>query len=165
MNVVDLWPEINIEADKDEPIQILKNQAEILANKTKNLITGDIVTNIEGGVIYHTLYLVAPVLDNYRFSLIKVAHTGVPYPLFVYDYSNENNGAKARNSSKPLLLGAVPEANSSKSIEQLYEIDEFIIPEPDIIVRNPDEFKEELRKIFQSTETIRIINSLISQSL
>jgi len=165
MNKIDLWPEINLEAHEDEPIKILKDQAEILGQKTKNLITGDVVTNTESGVIYHTLYLVAPILDNYRYSLLKIAHTSMQYPLFIYDYSKENGRIKARKKYKPTIAGRLAETTSRMSIGQLYEIDEIIIPEPDKKVNSPDEFKKELKKILQSAETISIINSLIAQSL
>lgn len=165
MNEIDLWPEINIEAHKDEPIKILKDQAEILGKKTKNLIIGEVVTNTESGVIYHTLYLVAPILDNYRYSLLKIAHTSMQYPLFIYDYSKENGGIKPQRTYKPTPLGVIAEATSRMSIGQLYEIDEIIIPEPDKKVNSPEEFKTELKKILQSDETISIINSLIAQSL
>lgn len=165
MSKIDLWPEINIEANEDEPIKILRDQAEILGKKTKNLITGDVVTNTESGVIYHTLYLVAPILDNYRYSLLKIAHTSRQYPLFIYDFSKERSGIKSRRTYKPAIAGRVAEASSRMSIGQLYEIDEIIIPEPDKKVNSPDEFKKELKKILQSAETISIINSLVTQSL
>lgn len=162
----DLWPEISITENEDNPIKILKDQAEILSQKTKNLITGEVVTNTENGIIYHTLYIVVPVLDNYRFSLLKIAHTSLQYPLFIYDYSKESDGIKVkREYNIDAAIGGTSYYAGIMSIEKMYETSKIIIPEPDAKANSPEEFIEKLKEILQSNDTIGIINSLIAQSL
>ncbi|MEW6207136.1 MAG: hypothetical protein AB1631_02135, partial [Acidobacteriota bacterium] len=72
----DLWPaDIARVTDKLPPITILKQQASLLGQRTKNIVEAEVETtsNDKGG-LRHTLYLVAPALDFYRHPLLEVEH-------------------------------------------------------------------------------------------
>lgn len=75
--VDNLWPEeIASVTDELPPITILRQQASLLGQMTRNIIEAEVettATNIEG-VLRHTLYLVAPALDFYRCPLLDVEH-------------------------------------------------------------------------------------------
>ena len=164
MSSIDLWPDIDLDAHKNNPIQILKEQAKKISDKTKNLINGEVVTNTEGNVIYNSLYLNVPTLDNYRFALLKIAHTTMQYSLFIYDYSKENEGIKPKRISKPTPFGeTMTILSAAMSIDRMYETTEVVIPTPDEKANSPEEFVEMLSKILGSNETKSIINSLIAQ--
>lgn len=166
MKKKDLWPEIDVAAHHDNPIQIIKEQAEVLSKKTKNIIVGEVVTNAENKVIYHSLYLNIPTLDNYRFALLKIAHTTMQYPLFIYDYSKSSGGIKPEYRTKLSPRAEIRAAvSASMTIDRLFETTEVVIPPPDSRANSPEEFIQELGKILSSDDTKSILNSLIAQTL
>jgi hypothetical protein len=72
-----LWP-VDIAAVTEEmpPITILKQQSSLLGQMTRNIVEAEVETtstDIEG-FLRHTLYLVAPALNFYRYPLIDVEH-------------------------------------------------------------------------------------------
>jgi len=93
----DLWPgEIDV-TSVIPPAVILREQAASLAGRTKGLVRGEVesekadlgeideylkeVASHHKLVHYvHTLYLVVPSLDRYRYSLLSVLHDFQPYP-------------------------------------------------------------------------------------
>lgn len=155
---LDLWPNIDIEGPKDVPLKILREQAEKLSEKTKGLVYGDISTNSNKGFIFHTLYLVAPNLDNYRYSLLSIAHGVMPFPVFIYNHNLKNKEIikvkKTKKYTLPNLIFPFDE----------YVLSEDSVPEPDLKALTIEEFISEIKKIFQSDETKGILQSLISQS-
>jgi hypothetical protein len=76
---------------------LLREQASLLGERTKGLVLGEVESSerpVEGFETYvdealsaetrvvhsHTLYLVAPALDNYQYALLSVEHDFQPYP-------------------------------------------------------------------------------------
>ncbi len=82
----DLWPvEIASVTDEVPPVTILKQQASLLGQKTKNIVEAKVETTLSDieGVLRHTLYLVAPALNFYRHPLLDVEHKVTSmYPAF-----------------------------------------------------------------------------------
>ena len=93
----DLWPDVVDVTSVVPPVIVLKEQASLLGERTKGLVRAEVesteqaaeqiekylddVLPVESRVVYsHTLYLVAPALDNYRYSLLSVTHDFLPYP-------------------------------------------------------------------------------------
>ena len=82
--IKDLWPSEFGYEDLTPPVTILRQQATILGQKTRNLVEGDVVTSSSSaGYFAHTLYLVAPAMDGYRHCLFTVSHEVAFYPLHV----------------------------------------------------------------------------------
>jgi hypothetical protein len=85
--ITNLWPDFTTEKVRT-PKTVLKEQAALLGEKTKNLILGEVVTDkvpLESGkeVISEELYLVVPSLGNYRYRLVELYHEpALVYPLF-----------------------------------------------------------------------------------
>jgi hypothetical protein len=94
----DFWSDELIVESVIAPDVILREQAGILAEKTKGIVRGEVET-IEQPVeqvddylkpvfsteaelkqYTHTLYLVVPALDNYRYALVSAEHDFEPYP-------------------------------------------------------------------------------------
>ena len=93
----DLWPDDIDVTSIVPPLVILREQAALLGERTKGLVRGEVESTEEpkegfeeyledalppkSRVVHvHTLYLVAPALDNYKYSLLSVRHDFQPYP-------------------------------------------------------------------------------------
>jgi hypothetical protein len=129
-----LWPEDIAVTDAVAPVSLLREQASLLGERTKNLVEGSVVTpgTVRGvdrfskDQFSYGLDLVAPALNNYRYRLFSISHGVEFYPLTI-------SGSEALNS------------------------DEFQ-------VNNEEEFLKALETIFSSEKTKGIIASLIAQS-
>src|SRR5881296_859505 len=91
---VDLWGEIQ-PPDVRTPVSILREQAALLGQKTKNLVEASVETTSSGGTFYHTFKLVAPALDNYTYQLFRIRHGIQLYPVYVEGplYSDDDYAA------------------------------------------------------------------------
>jgi len=76
----DLWPENIAESNLVTPVSILKQQAALLGERTKELVKGEVVTQISGTLLIHHFCLVAPTL-SYRYELFTASHGVSFYPL------------------------------------------------------------------------------------
>ncbi|MFZ0914844.1 MAG: hypothetical protein WAN09_16340, partial [Candidatus Korobacteraceae bacterium] len=76
----DFWPANIADSNLTTPATILKEQATLLGEKTRQLVKGEVVTQATGDIFVHYFYIAAPTL-NYRFELFKVSHTVNFYPL------------------------------------------------------------------------------------
>lgn len=121
-NTENFWPDF--QADKIiSPKTILKEQGALLGEKTGNLVFGEVRTGSSNdGRIVQYFDIVAPTLNNYRFSLFNVRHGAIYYPLEIY--------YKTR-----------------------------------IVVDNEIVFKDMLKDIFKDEKTVKIITSLMGQSM
>ncbi len=76
----DLWPVNVTESNMVAPVAILWEQAALLGDKTKQLVTGEVQTTTVGNLFVHRFCVAAPTL-NYRYELFRVQHPAVFYPL------------------------------------------------------------------------------------
>jgi hypothetical protein len=79
---VDLWPADFMEPDEPSPLVILRQQAALLGQKTKNVVTAEVRTSRTKPSEWSAgFYLVAPVLQ-YQFHLFSVLFDpGTLYPM------------------------------------------------------------------------------------
>ena len=61
----------------------------MLPRKTNGLLAGRVSSSKSGKDFLHSLFLVAPALDNYSYQLLSVRHPPEIYPLGLYDYPND----------------------------------------------------------------------------
>ena|SRR5579875_1469428 len=82
----DLWGEI-VPTAEPTPLSILREQAALLGQKTKNLVEGKVETSATPNrSLVHSFTIVVPPLDFYEYELFRVAHNpGSPYPVTVRD--------------------------------------------------------------------------------
>lgn len=77
-----LWPADIANTAMRTPVAILREQASFLTQSTNGLVTGEVKTAVfHAHELMHTLFVVAPGLDNYRFELLRVKHKQIFYPL------------------------------------------------------------------------------------
>jgi len=141
-SLVDLWPK-DIETRRTlAPATILRQQSSLLAQKTSNLVHGEVVdkTSSRENFVY-MFYLVAPALNNYSYLLLTLYHDIALYPV--------------RIVSEDTILSELTDAFEVR-------IDEY--EDSYVIVRNQDEYENTLRGIFGSEKCIQVITSLLSQS-
>ena len=83
----DLWPSNIADSNLVTPVSILKEQATLLGEKTKELVKGEVVTHTTGNLFIHSFNLVAPTL-SYRYELFQVTHHVNFYPLTIRHLNN-----------------------------------------------------------------------------
>ncbi len=124
----DLWPDFAPAEGELPPITILKEQASLLGLKLKNLIEAEVETGTTDYQRYlrHTLILVAPVLNFYRYKLLDVEHPATQmYPVtirvFLDDPANTASEIKAENEDefKTALKAVFASAQIKRVIENL----------------------------------------------
>jgi hypothetical protein len=82
----DLWPDFAPAEGEVPPLTILKEQASVLGLKLKNLIEADVETGTTDyqRFLRHSLFLIAPVLNFYRYKLLEVEHSATNmYPVTI----------------------------------------------------------------------------------
>ncbi len=78
----DLWPQNIADSTLTTPITLLKQQGALLGEKTRQMVTVDVVTQTNGNLFVHYFYIVAPTL-NYRFELFAASHGINFYPIAI----------------------------------------------------------------------------------
>jgi hypothetical protein len=71
---IDLWPKASFETDAVTPVSILRRQAALLGEKTRQLVMADVASSANSSQITHAFRLVVPALDNYKYELFNVRH-------------------------------------------------------------------------------------------
>lgn len=126
----DLWPEFAPAEGEVPPITILKQQASVLGLKLKNLIEAEVETGApdyyDQRLLCHTLVLIAPVLNFYRYKLLEVEHSATElYPATIKassgDPANPISNIKADNQEefKAALKDIFASAETKRVIENL----------------------------------------------
>jgi hypothetical protein len=145
--MTDFWPDEIDETNITVPITILREQAELLGKKTKNIVKAEIVAlapseplllerdevKNESRVFRYAFLLLAPILDNYRYHLFSISHPINIYPLRFYldgDIAQEI----APNHQSPTIASS------------------------------EEEFSDTLKAIFGARKTVRAIQSMLAQS-
>jgi hypothetical protein len=137
METQNLWPaEFAVEKVRS-PKTILKEQAGYLMEMTRNVLSADVHTSNYKDTRIHSFVVVAPALNNYRYTLFSVSHGGLFYPSTI-KFSED---VDFNDPGKESLYNGY-----------------------DCIVDSEDELVTEMKKIFNTSHTVRIISSLISQS-
>jgi hypothetical protein len=81
MDNSNLWPDFEDVPKILSPRTILIEQANFLAEKTKNLLTAKVLqTNTGDGSVIHHFRIIAPLLKNYAYSLFMLSHGIFYYP-------------------------------------------------------------------------------------
>ena len=97
----DLWPENIADSNLVTPVSILKQQAALLGEKTRQLVKGEVVTQATGNLFVHYFYIAAPTL-SYKFELFTLSHGVNFYPL-VMRYLNDTISLRSESEFKDKL--------------------------------------------------------------
>jgi hypothetical protein len=82
-----LWPENIADSNLVTPVTILKEQAALLGEKTRQFVKGEVVTQTTGNLFVHYFYIVAPTL-SYKFELFTISHGVNFYPVVMKSLNN-----------------------------------------------------------------------------
>lgn len=89
MTTEDLWGNLPDVETLRTPLVILKEQAELLQEKTDGLLVGQINQHQKGTKFQYSLSIVAPTLNNYTYHLLTVTHDIGFYPLRLINNQNK----------------------------------------------------------------------------
>jgi hypothetical protein len=157
----DLWPEeISLENSRS-PVGILREQAEFLGVRTKNVVTAEVVLSpklkniLEESYFFHGFYIVAPALGGYKYKLFSIINELVFYPTtFDLDDQIYKEIERTYNSS----------SFTKDTLGKLAVRKKITFKEEKVIVEDEDSFFYALRLILQSKRVQQVVQSLIAHS-
>jgi len=147
--VDDLWPEELESAKIRPPVAILKEQASLLGQKTKNVVEGavsEVFTADEEKTMEYSFNLVAPALGGYRYRLFTMSHDIRMYPLII-------------TMDGEIFQEVNPEKPEKESVQDM-----LMRNKNQVKAGNEAEFLALLKKIFAATKTRQIIAAILAQS-
>jgi len=166
--IKDLWGQVDIKSFDSSPLRLLQKQANLIAEKTQGYLEGEVTITYDEEIIYHTLYIIAPMMQNYRYALLKTASSSKPYPIFIYDNSIDDEAISVQSRrlvNNPFGVNPAFLVNLSKLVSSAdLEYVGISIPEPDIKANNYKEFEKGIHQILSSSNTTAVIHSLLAQS-
>ena len=128
----DLWGDIEL-AGTRTPLVIMREQAALLGQKTKNVVKAKVNPGTTPGFLHYSFRLVVPALDGYNYELFSVRHrVEEPYPVMVETVT--------RNAPAPLGRAAIEKHLSNEA-----------------------EFTSWLQRQLSSPKTKKIVATLFSQ--
>ncbi len=137
--MTDLWPDDIQVVKVKAPVTILREQASLLGQRTKNIVRAEV--HVVAGLHFHpfvfSFHIVGPALGNYRYKLFEIRHGIELYPARIALDDEE--------SVKEIFPWIT---NSGRVVEAGSE----------------EEFMEYLRRIFESQKTRRVIGAILAQS-
>jgi len=147
--VDDLWPEKLESAKIRPPVAILKEQASLLGQKTKNVVEGavsEVFTVDEEETMEYSFNLVAPALGGYRYRLFTMRHDIRMYPLII-------------TMEKEIFQEVNPEKPEKESVQDM-----LWRRRNQVKVDTEAKFMDLLTKIFATRKTRQIIGAMLAQS-
>jgi len=115
--VEDLWPGNIAESNLVTPLAILREQAALLGEKTKQLVRGEVDTQTVGSLLVHHFHVAAPTL-NYRYELFTAQHNVNFYPLVVR-HKNENVSVKDEAEFKEKLKAVLADQHTVNVVHSI----------------------------------------------
>ena len=140
--MVNLWPNQIVHQGMKAPVTILKEQAYLLGQMTKNIVEAHVSFNNANQVateslpFHYLFFIVAPALQNYRYKLFSIEYDIDIYPI-IFHLSDD-------------IKKDIPE--------------EFVNEKGEVKAQSEDEFQSILAEIFKGQKTLRVINAMLAQS-
>jgi hypothetical protein len=97
MSKEDLWGDLPEVERIKTPFVILKEQSELLTEKTNGLLVGEVSGEQTGTQFDYSLNIVAPTLNNYTYTIVNMTHGITLYPLVL---RGMNKGFSCDNEEK-----------------------------------------------------------------
>jgi hypothetical protein len=115
-----LWPEID-PVKIITPKALMLEQAAFLAESTKQVIKGEILTNPTGvnDQIILDFRIVAPALNNYKTTLFQIQHGVLLYPLTVV-FQKTTTKADSEKAFKEVMKDIFNDESTKKLVTSLY---------------------------------------------
>jgi hypothetical protein len=114
----DLWPSNIADSNLVTPVSILKEQAALLGDKTRQLVKGEVTgQGGTGNLFVYSFYLVAPTL-SYRYELFQASHGVNFYPLTIR-YLNTATNLKSEEEFKDKLKEILSAAHTVNTVHSI----------------------------------------------
>ncbi len=157
--MTDLWPDQLDAFNLKAPVAILREQATLLGQKTKNLVQAEVEngTNVNGDFTYH-FFIVAPTLNNYHYRLFTIEHKITLYPVQIY--LGEDLGQELGASRNPLTEAQLA---MKQTLRGMGLWPPSGVPPYYVSAQSEDEFVGVLKVILSSQITLQVISALRSQ--
>jgi hypothetical protein len=118
MEAQNLWGDLGLEELIRTPVDILKEQANLLSTLTKGILFGDIKINKgTAGEIYLEMSIVAPAMDNYRFNVLDIKHGLELYPAIVVQPNSNEKRIECQNEEE--LTAALGDILGSERVRRV----------------------------------------------
>jgi len=150
--MLDLWPKDIDIVNVTPPVAILREQAAVLGNKTKNLVLGEVTPAVgeTSEKFLYAFFIVGPVLGGYRYRLLTIRYPVEMYPVEIFlepEILTHVRAELAVQVSDNALLQLLGDLTS-----------------PALSAKSEEEFKAVLKAVFDSPKTRRVIEAIIAQS-
>lgn len=132
--MIDLWPEDIQVVKVRAPVTILREQATLLGQRTKNIVTAEVVNAHDEDAFGFSFYLVGPAIGNYRYKLFALSHGAEFYPLTLVP--------------TPAVMREIRRASQGMVM----------------VIGSRDGLLTALRRIFSANKTLRVIRAILSLS-
>lgn len=80
MTTENLWGDLPKPESLKSPKKLLQEQAELLSQMTDDHLRGHVNTETTEGRIIHELEIIAPYINNYTVTVLRIVHGAVIYP-------------------------------------------------------------------------------------
>jgi len=134
--MIDLWPEDIRAVSVKAPVTILREQAAFLGQRTKNIVTAEVVRCVSIDTVKFAFYIVGPAISNYRWRVFTMSYGAEYYPLTL-------------ELAPGVLQGFCDDAAPHGVTATISSRDEFLV---------------ELRKVFAADKTLRVIRAILALS-
>ncbi|MBK8567893.1 MAG: hypothetical protein IPN76_32380 [Saprospiraceae bacterium] len=120
----DLWGEFNFKEIEPSPVDLLREQANLLDEKTHNILRGELVTTSvtpngsKQPYQYHVFNIVAPKLRNRRKELIRYVHKADAYFPATMTIIEEDGARKIEITNAKQFEKRLAEVLSSSTTKQ-----------------------------------------------
>jgi hypothetical protein len=167
--VKNLWGniEIPVTSDTDSCINLLLEQVKLLESQTNGLLKGKVTKLQNSAVSWFDLTLIAPKLNGYRYTFLKVAVGFHPYPVFMYDRGQCGSEVWEKTSREFTLVDNYLMSSNKIPTEEIgISLDQkaYLVGPATYKAEVYEEFEEYLAKILQSDGTKEVISVLLSKS-
>ena len=126
MNKEDYWGNLTLTKKENSPRRVLEQQAEILEQKTKNLLTGSVASQTINKRIRTTLAVIAPALDYYQLDLVSVYYSVDAkefYPLLVRnELTKKGTRCKNEGEFKAKLKEMLSSRRTTITLQRLLDV-------------------------------------------
>ena len=121
MTVDNLWGDLPKLENLKSPRKILQEQADLLSAMTDDNLRGHVRTETAGEEIVHELEVIAPYINNYRTTVLRITHGPVIYPVHVQQGTNLGRSLLCNDSVTLIqaLKGVLQSAEVRKLIASL----------------------------------------------
>ena len=150
--MVDLWPEILGHVEIKAPVVILREQASLLGEKTRNIVQAAVVQSeanpFQPADFNYGFNIIAPALANYSYRLFGIWHNVDLYPVQF-------------EVSKEMLEELRPSISDSQSVTTRRVTGRAV---PVVVAASEAAFMDVLREILHSKKAMRVIRGILAQS-